>query len=92
MTWLGETPFVHIGDVFAEGCDALLLQAAVFREKIAVSLRVAGRAFFVVAENVVGEKNCVSQPFPEPRDMRINFVCEHSQRARLCGTTSSSAA
>ena len=45
MTWLGETPFVYIGDVFAEGRDALLLQAAVLREKIAVSLRVAGRAF-----------------------------------------------
>ena len=58
----------------------------------ALDTQVAGRAFFVVAENVVGEKNCVSQPFPEPRDMRINFVCEHSQRARLCGTTSSSAA
>ena len=38
------------------------------------------------------KRNCVSQPGPLPSDMRIIFVCDERKRARLCGTTSSSAA
>ena len=53
MTPLGEAPFLHVGDVFAEGGDALRLQAAVLGGEIAVSLGMAGRALLVVAEDVV---------------------------------------
>src|SRR5262249_11890362 len=56
MTRLGKPAFSYIGDIFAEGRDALFLQAAVLCKEIAVSLGMTWRALFVVAENVVGEK------------------------------------
>jgi hypothetical protein len=87
-----EAAGLHVGNVLAERGDALALEAAVFLQEIPIGLGVARRTFLVVAEDVSEKRNCVSQPGPEPSDMRSIFVCEQSQRARLCGTTSSSAA
>ena len=56
MAALGEAAALHVGDVFAERCDALALEAAVFFEEVAVGLGVARQALFVVAEDVVGEE------------------------------------
>jgi hypothetical protein len=56
MRALRETALVHIADVFAEGGDAFLLEPAVFCGEVAVGLRVAWRAFVVVAEDIVGEE------------------------------------
>ncbi|MFM1944040.1 MAG: hypothetical protein RI897_3022 [Verrucomicrobiota bacterium] len=53
---LGEAAFLHVGDVFAEGGDAFLLEAAVFLEEVPVGFGVSGEAFFVVAEDIAGEE------------------------------------
>ena len=42
MATLGEAAFADVGDVFAEGGEAFLLQAAVFGGEIAVGPGVAG--------------------------------------------------
>ena len=44
MAALGEAAFLHVGDVFGEGGDALALETAMFFQEIAVSLGVARRA------------------------------------------------
>ena len=56
MSALWEAAVIHIGDVFAERGDALLLEAFVFGGEVTVGFGVAGRALGVVAEDVVGEK------------------------------------
>ena len=50
MPALGEAAFIYIGDVFAEGGEAFLLEAAVFGGEVAVGFGVARRAFVVIAE------------------------------------------
>ena len=53
---LGEFSAGDVGREFFEGGDALLLEALVFGVEISVGFGVAGDAFVVVAEDVVGEK------------------------------------
>jgi hypothetical protein len=53
---LWESAALHIGSVFLESGDPLILEALVFLEEIPVSLRVTGNAFGVVSEDVVGKK------------------------------------
>src|SRR3954465_13035972 len=56
MRFLGEAAFFHVGDILGESGDAFALQPLILLHEVAISLRVARRAFLVIAQDIVREE------------------------------------
>jgi len=56
VTCFRKTPALYVLGVFLECRDALVLQTLVFFEEVLLGLGMAGNAFVVVLEDVVGEE------------------------------------
>ena len=87
-----KPPAPHVLGVFLERSDTLVLESLVFLEKIPVGSGMAGNAFGVVSEDVVGKEELRVATAAGAQRHEERRVCDDRKRARLCGTTSSSAA